>query len=331
MNPTNNTPTPESLPPVQTPESHDYLHPITDTQKRTYNPKRVAIVLSAIVAASLIAVIVMLIVALMPAKQSKAPSTPTKQSTAPTKDTITAKQTIEHVKVYFKGADVAKSAVSTPVMAPGKSFYTVIPEVTATTSVAGAVPVANSSTQLASILKSLEYDKFTKRVFADGANNTNYLADFTRSDVTCQVAATPQSDPKADHWFEVRCLDTSQYTEYANEQQPFVSLYTPTTSTATKYGFVGKPQVVASQSAGYNLMEIAANTVIDQRMSALNSKAMFYQTTDGLWHYFRDHTDGIYVECEQYTTPVLKFAYFNQPCRSLSKDIVITVELPEKR
>ncbi len=319
-----------SAQPLQTTPAPDYLHPISDKPQHTYNPKRMIIILSVVVAASLLAVAAMLVVALMPPQQPHKPTTQTTTKTTPVESTLTAKQTIEHIKVYFKGTATAKSPITTPVIAPGKSFYTVIPDIAPLASVAGEVIPDTSDAQLASIVKSLDYDKFTKRVFSDGTKQTNYLADFTRDDVVCQTAVTKSSDVKASHWFEVRCLDMSQYAEYAGAQQPLVSLYTPTTSTATKYGFIGKPAVTASKSAGYNFTEITSSTVIDQRMSAVNSKSMFYQTPDGLWHYFRDHTDGIYVECEQYNTPVLKYAYYGQPCRSLAKDTVITVALPQK-
>lgn len=314
------SPQPPNVPSVQRPAEppHDYLHPIIEKKRGLVSTKTVTIILSVLVGVCLLAVALMIILAILPARSTKktttAPATSVEKATP-----LTAKDAIDHVKVYFKGTDTAKTAITRPVMAPKMNFYTVIPDVVPLTSVAGEVAPDKSDAQLASILKSMDYDKFTLKVLSDGTKQTNYLADLTRSDVICQVSITKQTDPKADHFFETKCLDMSQYSEYANTQQPLVAQYTPVTATATQYGFVGKPALQASKTSDYNLVEIKSSTVTDQRMSALNNNSMFYQSPDGLWHYFRDHADGVMVECEQYATPVLKAAYAGQPCRSIAK------------
>ena len=313
-------------------ETHDYLHPIVDQPKHTLNPKHIMIGLGLVVLAALMAVGTMLIVALMPTQRPKSTTkTSTSTTTKVTENALTAKQTIQHVGVYFKGTEAPKTPISMPVMAPGKSFYTVVPDLAPLTSLAGEITLENSDAQLTSILKSLDYDKFDKRVFSDGTNNTNYMAGFSRTDTICQVSVTKSTDTKANHWFEVSCLDMATYAEYADAQQTYASLYTPATSTATLYGFIGKPEPSASKSAGYKLVEVPVGTVIEQRMSATNNRAMYYQTPDGLWHYLKDRTDTIVLECEQYSTPTLKYAYLGQPCRSLAKDTVTTVQPPSKK
>lgn len=307
----------------------DYFHPIVDQPKHTMSAKHVAVTLIAVLLVSLLAVGVMLAVALIPAKQLAQKPAAQKQSSTATRTSLTAKQTIDHVKVYFKGTAAAKSPIMTPVMAPGKAFYTVIPDVAPLTSVAGEVTPDKSSAQLASIVKSMEYDTFKKREFQDGVNGTDYLADYTRDDTVCQVAVTKPKD--ANHWFEVRCLDMVQYYDYATTQEPLTARYSSITSTASQYGFVGKPVTIPSKTAGYTLAEIPVSTVIDQRMSALNNRAMFYQSPDKLWHYVIDHTDGIVPECEQFTTIDLRTAYVGQRCRNIAKAGVLDTVVLSKR
>ena len=310
------------------PVAHDYLHPITDEPKHHYNLRRMMIILGLIVISALVTVGLMIFFALQPVKQPAKKATTTTNSVQV--DTLTAKQEIENTKVYFKGTEKAKSAIPLPVMAPGKAFYTVIPDVEPLTSIAGEITPDKSDTQLQSILKSIDYDKFSKLVLNDGANGTNYVAEFSRSDVICQVSVTKPADKNANHWFEVSCLDMAQYTEYATYQQTFASLYTPATSTATYYGFIGKPAPTAAKASGYNLLEIPVGIVIDNKMSATNVLAMYYQSPDGLWHYFKERTQGIILECEQYSTVELKSAYVGQPCRSLAKGTTLTVPPPRK-
>lgn len=324
---------PQAPTPAPAPEVHDYLHPIQDEPKHTYHPKRMMLTLGLIVGASLLAVVIMLLYALLPPQSSKK-STNTSQTPTTTTvpaDTLTAKQTIEHVAAYFKGAEKAKSPISRPVTAPNKSFYTVIPETAPLISLAGNVMADKSDTQLESILKSMNYDKFVKQVLADGASGTNYLADLTRNDVICQVAVTKQKDAKADHWFEVRCLDMSTYTEHANIQQTLVSLYTPLTASSVQYGFVGKPSTRASKTAGYTLAELPVGTVIDNRLTTTNRLALFYQSPDKLWHYFTDRDTSLLVECENFDTPVLKTAYSGESCRRVKTGAVENVIAPKTK
>lgn len=323
----------QQLPPIQPPDStgsppttHDYLHPIVDKPTHAMTTKQVTIMFLSVLGVSLVAVITMLAVALMPAKQQVQTSTQVKQSTTAIHAPLTAKQTIDHVKVYFKGTAAAKSPIMTPVLAPGKSFYTVIPDVAPLTSVAGEIAPDKSDAQLASITKSMEYDKYTKREFQDGKNGTDYLADYTRDDVVCQVAVTK---PKgANHWFEVRCLDIAQYAEYAMKQQPIAERYTSFTSSAAQYAFVGAPVVVASKISGYHRTDIATATVIEQRMTTVKNRSLFYQLPDGQWRYFKDYTSGIPLECESYDSVDIQSAFAEEPCRSISKRTMDTVTNP---
>ena len=147
-------------------------------------------------------------------------------------DPLTAQQTIERTAVYFKGQEKAKTPLTIPIKVKGKNFYTVIPDVDILQSLAGYVPKEMSKQQRESIEKSLDYDKFVKKVFSEGDEKTAYLADFTRDDVVCQLSVDPaEHDTKGD-WTELRCLDVSAYTPYADAQQPLAKAYSAVTSTS---------------------------------------------------------------------------------------------------
>ena len=246
-------------------------------------------------------------------------------------DPLTAQQTIERTAVYFKGQEKAKTPLTIPIKVKGKNFYTVIPDVDILQSLAGYVPKEMSKQQRESIEKSLDYDKFVKKVFSEGNEKTAYLADFTRDDVVCQLSVDPaEHDTKGD-WTELRCLDVSAYTPYADAQQPLAKAYSAVTSTATHYGFIGKPVPKDGALSGYKLVEIPVGAVTNQRMTTPDNLGMFYQMPDGLWYYFRDRNRDVYVECENFTGENQRRAYADQPCRRRSTGTIETVKYGGKR
>lgn len=306
-----------------------YAHPIADTPKKVYHPKRFLIALGAFVGVSVLAVAAMLLFALLPAEKPTKTVTPAKPIA--TEKTISAKTAIDHVKEYFKGADVAKSPVTLPVVATGKAYYTVVPDTAPLLSVAGEVAPGASDEQLTSIIHSLEGDDFTQRISSNGAGGTNYLADFSRKETFCEVSVTKPADAKANHWFEVRCLDMATYVDYATAQDVLLSLYTPITATSVQYGFVGKPAPQAAKTSGYKTAELEVSIVVDNRMTSSGKFALFYQSADGVWHYFRDRDAAQAFDCAEYNTDGLKYAYLGTSCRNTTKDIMATVEPPKKR
>ena len=246
-------------------------------------------------------------------------------------DPLTAQQTIERTAVYFKGQEKAKTPLTIPIKVKGKNFYTVIPDVDILQSLAGYVSKEMSKQQRESIEKSLDYDKFVKKVFSEGDEKTAYLADFTRDDVVCQLSVDPaEHDTKGD-WTELRCLDVSAYTPYADAQQPLAKAYSAVTSTAAHYGFIGKPMPKDGALSGYKLVEIPVGAVTNQRMTTPDNLGMFYQMPDGLWYYFRDRNRDVYVECENFTGENQRRAYADQPCRRRSTGTIETVKYGGKR
>lgn len=323
------------LPPISIDDStthsehpHDYSHPIADKPRKTYNPKRFKIILVAVVVLSILAVGTAVALTVLPfaQKQTVVVEQPTKQD-VPEK-TISAKTAIDHVKDYFKGTQTAKTPIALPVLSTGNSFYTVVPDVAPLVSVAGEVAPDASEKQLSSIIHSLEGDQFVQRIASNGANQTNYSADFSRKETFCEVTVQKPADVKANHLFEVRCLDMATYVEYAAAQKPLVDQYTPLTATSVQYGFIGKPILIPSKTANYSLVDLEVSIVVDSRMTSTGKYAQFYQSPDGLWHYFRDRDSDAVIDCDRYNSDELKRAYLGTSCRNSAKGDITTVQAP---
>lgn len=319
------SPLPDSVPPLG-----DYTHPIPDKPKSGYHPKRFMIALGVFVGLCIVGVGVMLAFALMPASNTKPKTTTSKDTSKTSSDsTLTADTAIKHVKEYFKGAEVAKSPIMRPIKAPNTNYYTVVSDVAPLVSVAGEVAPDKSLAQIDSIVHSLDGDGFAKTIVTDGSGTANYQAYFVRKDVICEADLVKPADAKANQWIEAKCLDMSAYSTYASEQAGFVNIYTPLSATSVLYGFVGKPTVTDGSVAGYKRGKIQVSTVINDQMTTDGKFAIYYQTPDGIWHYFADQ-DNVAIECEKYVTKDQQSAYSGTPCRSLKTGAVSTVPVPKK-
>ena len=350
MNPNQNQ-TPNSSQPTQTPppplqplsptqppvvplspadfEKHDYTHPIVDTPKHIYHPKRFILWLSIAVVVSILAVATMLLIALLPPQGSKTSSDTEKpQQTSSNSKPVTAELAITHIKDQFKGTEQAKSPILRPVQAPSMAYFTVVPDTAPLISVAGEVAPSKAQAQLDSIVHSFIGDKFTKTVISDGTNSTNYQAYFTNSAAICELDQLNTKDTKANVWIEAKCLDISVYASYAAAQQPLVTLYTPLSATSVQYGFVGKPTVTPASTAGYQRAQLQVSTIISSQMTSNGQFALYYQTPDGIWHYFNDQDNNVPIDCAQYSSKDLQSAYANTPCRNIQKGTVSTVPAP---
>ena len=319
----------QPITPVNTPPAGDYSHPIaSEKPNKPYHKLKIILVIGLILAALIAALAIVLYVASSSTKPAQeAEQTETTEAIEP----ITAEETIENIAAYFKGQEKARSSITIPVKAKDKDFYTVIPDIENLKSIAGYIAASESKAQRESIEKSLDYDKFTKKLFSDGYEKTDYLADFTRDDVVCQLSVDVSKRDTDGDWVEIRCLDTKDYIEYADAQQPLVSAYSSVTSTAAQYGFVGKPVPKDGAISGYKLVEIPASSVTEQRLTTNDNLALFYQSPDKLWHYFRDRNKNVLVECENYSGEALRKAYVDQPCRERSSGEIKGVKYSGKR
>ncbi len=324
-------PSVQQTPSVASTQPGDYLHPITDGPKKTYHPKRMIIILSVAVGLSLLIVALLVLYAIRPAKIPAHQEEAAKSDQQSTAATLTASDTLKLVQKHLTEPVAAKRAITLPVIAPKKKFYTVIPEdtpVEGTTAPVAPGDVAKVST---AVLKEFDTKKFVKIERQGMDSAIGYFAYFTREDVICQMSVAPaltKAEPQA---LEVDCTDISHYNEYADAQQPLVSLYTPAATASTYLGFTGKPDVKPSQTADYSLVEIPVSTVIDQKLTSTGTVALFYQSPDKLWHYFIDRDSGVLVDCSKYRTPELLSAYAGTTCSVSNSNKTNVVTAPKTR
>lgn len=317
-----------TLPPATPPA--DYLHPIADPPKHVYHPKRMMVILGSVVLVSLLVVGLLVLYAIRPEKLAQTADETEDEKIEELKP-LTASDTLKLVQTHLTAPAAAKQPITLPVIAPKKKFYTVIPEDTPVEGTVAAVAPGDITKTHKAVLKVFTDNKFVtseRRALDDPAG---YLAYFIRDDVICQTTVTPAVTEAAPRNLQVDCTNMAQYTEYADAQQPLVSLYTPSASASTYVAFTGKPVVKPSQTAGYNLVEIPVSTVIDQKLTSTGTLALFYQSPDSLWHYFIDRDGGLMVDCSKYKETAILYAYAGQTCSITNSSKTNVVTAPKSR
>lgn len=260
---------------------------------------------------------------------------PAQRETAPVaKETavppLTAAKTIEHLRIYFKGTGIAKTAPSTPIMTKDEAYYTIVtdPALVAATSISASLAPADAGSNLDAIRKSLNYDQFTETVLSDGASGTNFLADYTRKDVVCQALTEKSADAKADQYLEVKCLDMKAYEDLAERQEPFFKAYRAASASSASPVIIGPAKVSPSASAGYQLAEVQTANAVDPHHITSGPVAKFYTGPDNVWRFFTD-SSGVLACSIYYKSVPLTTAYLNTPCLD-GKNKPITVQLKRR-
>lgn len=236
----------------------------------------------------------------------------------------TAIDTIAYLRNYFKGSGSAKTSLTTPVKTGNRAFYTVItdPKLVETTSISDTMPFEQVAENMVSLKRALDFYGYRETVINENQDNVNFLADYTREDVQCQIYAEKPADHNSPHYLEVKCLDTTQYDALAKEQEPFYRAYTEAAALGTPLILLGKAQINNSASAGYRLAEIQTGTLVENRFAEAGPIVKYYSGTDGIWRYFTNKTEVLPC-ATYYKSPSLTAAYLNMPCLNSKKQQVI--------
>ena len=173
---------------------------------------------------------------------------------------------------------------------------------------------------------------------ADGIGINDYVADFIRDDVICQLQTYKPNVPKAPTFLEVKCADMSLYDDYAKKQEPFYQAHQTVQTISVPTAFIGYASVEKSSTDGYELAEIPFGTVSERRplgsgvVINANSRAMYYTGPDTVWHYFTTRVQAAEtITCETYEVKdVLRLAYKGKPCYSLAKRQQLVVEVKKR-
>lgn len=312
--------------PAPTPQPQgSYNHPVYD-EKPAHPASRKTLIIAIVAAATLLVLLVgALFLAAMTPKKVVVTQT---ETVAPTKlAPLTAELTIKHVKSYYAGTATAKTSLSTPIRADGKSFYTVITDEKLVKSVAGAVPIKDASPLLSKLRKSLSTDKFNESVLNSGDANSNFLANYLRDDVVCQLLLDKSNPTSGTYWLEAKCLDMAQYNDLADAQNTLYDIYTPAHNLGSPVAFMGEVRVHPGSTAGYEVAEQDVATVIDGAKTQDQLTAQYYRGAGKAWTYFTNQP--LPIDCSLYSSEELKTIFQGTPCINMMQHTTEPVPAPK--
>jgi len=292
-------------------QTQNYLAP----QQAAQEPKRrPPIVLIAIISTALLAALAIgsyVMIANRKTIQKVAPSTTKEAVTTP----LTAGMTIEYARGYFSGTGSATTSLTTPVTTKDHNYLTIIadPQQVAKTSLAGTLPFKDATAALVALRKALGDQRYSETVITDGTSGTNFLADYNRSDVTCQIYAEKPQDGTAAQYLEVKCLDQKQYEVLAETQETFYKAYSAASASSASSVFIGAPVITPSATAGYQLAEQKTATASTHHVVTAGPTIKLYAAADNVWHYFTD-SSSVLACTTYYKKPATTAAYVNTPC-----------------
>lgn len=293
---------------------------------KTYHPKRVGTILSIIAVLIIVIAGVVVYLAIQPKKQVETPAEVVKDNSL--REKLTAKEVISRVNKKMQWSEEAKTAPSIPIKVDGYNFYTIVADATQMKSITAVRTATQANDNAKTIEDILTKDQFSKMAVQDEPDNGSFVANFVRTDVVCQFSNSPQDD-KPGRVIEVRCLNKESYTSLAKTQAALYSVYSPAASVSYETGFIGSSVTHNSKLSGYTLAEIAISEISSQRITPLGI-AMFYQSPDGLWHYFQTRQNDT-LSCDLYKSPpVLRTIYEGEPCQDAKKGATV-VEKPKAR
>lgn len=298
------------------------------TPIKTYHPKRVAVILSIVAAVIVLVAGVVIYMAVQPKKQTTAPVAVVQDDSL--REALNAEEVIARINKTLQWTDSATTPLSIPIKVTGYSFYTVVSDTSFMQSRTATLTSTTAENDAGTIQTFLEDNQFKKTVAQENSADNSYVANFSRSDVVCQLTNVPKSTDTTDadkRLIEIKCLDTSRYETLAKEQAVLYNAYSPASSVSYEIGLIGSSTIHDSKLAGYKLAEIAIGEISSQRITALGT-AMFYQSSDGLWHYFQTRQNDM-LSCDLYKSPsTLRTIYEGEPCRDAKKGITV-VEKPK--
>lgn len=125
--------------------------------------------------------------------------------------------------------------------------------------------------------------------------------------VHCYLGA--QTDENNNALLHVACANTKAYQDAERQLQVFYDLYAQNNPDKKAIVGITISSLKDSLSKGYKTAEI---TIVKDNTSEGAVNALYYQTPDGTWHYFKATLLEIY--CEEYNTPDIQKAFIGKPC-----------------
>ena len=125
--------------------------------------------------------------------------------------------------------------------------------------------------------------------------------------VHCYLGA--QTDENNNALLHVACANTKAYLDAAKQLQVFYDLYAQNNPDKKAIVGITISSLKDSLTKGYKTAEIV---VIQNDSPEGALQALYYQTPDGKWNYFKATLLEIY--CEEYNTPDIQKAFIGKPC-----------------
>lgn len=135
---------------------------------------------------------------------------------------------------------------------------------------------------------------------------------YENSFVRCQLGVQQR---EKDYTLRVSCADMKAYTDTAKQLQVFYDLYAQHNPTKKDIEGIKVTSIQDSLSRGYKTAEL---TMVQDNTPEGAVIALYYQTPDGTWNYFKATLLEIF--CEEYNTPDLKKAFIGKPCFTSAMD-----------
>lgn len=142
------------------------------------------------------------------------------------------------------------------------------------------------------------------------------------ADYTCGLSESPSNSTTKGTVIGLSCSTTDEYTKNAKNQQPFYAAMSTDKTYTADVTMLGAPKITTSATSGYKTAEVGIGG--DSELAG-GAMGLFYQTPDGVWHFFKG-TQQI-LTCTAYTTTDLKKAYVGQACFDSTKNVNSTVTI----
>ncbi len=144
------------------------------------------------------------------------------------------------------------------------------------------------------------------RVISSSQTGTTPAMYYENAFVRCTLL-TAQSG--SEHEVQVSCADMSAYVGSVKKVQQFYELYAKENPEKTKILGMSGIDIEDSLTTGYKTGE---TTIIQDYTTEGAVSALYYQTPDGVWHFFK--ATQLEILCNEYNTLELKKAFIGKEC-----------------
>ncbi len=239
---------------------------------------------------------------------------PTLQQT----NTLSAANIISQVKTNVGGTMASLSGATAPrAQVTGYSFYTA-----PTPKQNSQVAFPRSDTELLGVYKTVQSTLSSFGLTPVNQTSTaeataTLTLDYSSSSVYCELGKAPISGNQ--YGISVSCAEKKDYTTVAEKIKPLYDLYyAAQTTKPTKDVYLSDFTATSSTIQGYAHAELSITD------NGQNYTALFYQTPDKNWHFFK--TTQAQLLCSDFNTQELRNAYLGISCTDSATQTQSTVQ-----